>query len=170
MNVVWAMLVGSALWLQPGVVMIHGASAQATPAAAKASEKQAPTEQKLALVEVEIKSEDGSLATHKKLMPWNQETTVSFSSEGHEHTITLTPRATPKSMKIAVTVSYDRDATAVVDGYTYDGKLWKRELLRVDGGLAIALRVVPKTIELPPPPPPRDRLEPGEGEDPLTGL
>jgi len=167
MNVVWAMLVGSALWLQPGVVMIHGA--KATPVAAQA-QRQAPTEQKLALVEVEIKGEDGSLATQKKLMPWNQETTVSFSSEGHTHELTITPRATPKSMEIAVTVSYDRDATAVVDGYTYDGKLWKRELLRVEGGLAIALRVVPKTIELPPPPPPRDRLQPGEGDDPLTGL
>ena len=151
----------------PAVVMIHGA--KATPAAAKAK-RQAPTEQKLALVEVEIKAEDGSLATHKKLMPWNQETTVSFESEGHTHALTITPRATPRSMEIAVTLSYDRDATALVDGYTYDGKLWKRELLRVEGGLAIALRVVPKTIELPPPPPPRDRLEPGEGDDPLTGL
>ena len=166
MNVVWAMLVGSALWLQPGVYMMHGA--KATPVASKS--KPAPTEQKLALVQIEIKGEDGKIAAHKKLMQWNEQTTVSFEAEGHTHELTLTPRATPKSMEIEVTVSYERDATAVVDGYTYDGKLWKRELLRVEGGLAIALRVVPKTIELPPPPPPRDELDPGEGDNPLAGL
>lgn len=172
MGVWWVILAGSLSWLDPGAFVTSETATQTTTTVESSAERadDGARKQKLAQVKVEIREEDGEVIKHKELVPWRETSTIEIEGAGHTHSVTVTPAPVKKSMKLEMTFSYDRDDTAIVSAYSYESKMWKRELLRVEGGLAIAITVVPKTIELPPEPPKRDELEHDETEDPLGNL
>lgn len=125
----------------------------------------------VAHVKVEIRQESGEVAKNTAQLEWNAESDVSFKGAEHQHDVQLKlVRPSAKSSKLSVTLSYNRDGEAIIAPYTIDTKVKKREVIRIEGGLAIALTVTPKKVKVAPPKEKKPGFNPGEGDDPLSGL
>lgn len=142
-------------------------------AAPKAPPAEAPTKQ-VAQVKVEIKTEGGRVIKTDAQLEWGAPGNVELASEGHTHTIGLeVARQNETKPEVTVTLRYHLDDQLVVAPYTFDAKVKKREVLRIEGGTAIALTVTPKKVKAPPPEEekPKDKIEVGDDpESPLGGL
>lgn len=148
-----------------------------TPLAATAAPKSPPAEaptKQVAQVKVEIKTEAGRVLKTDAQLEWGAPGNVELASEGHTHTVGLeVARAAEDKPEVTVTLRYHLDDQLVVAPYTFDAKVKKREVLRIEGGTAIALTVTPKKVKAPPPEEekPKDKIEVGDDpESPLGGL
>lgn len=147
-----------------------GASAKATPAAAEKAETK-----NVALVKVEIRQESGKVIKNEgDLVGWNEDASLKIKSEDVTHALEVkVVRDGDKSKKASVTLAYARGGEAIIAPYTFDVKLKKREVIQIEGGLAIALTVVPKKVAVDKPkdaPKDSHKVEKIDGDDPLSGL
>lgn len=126
----------------------------------------------VAAVKVEIRQESGSVVKGDALLDWNEDGTVSIEHDGTQHDLAVRLDRSGNSKKLSVTLAYTRGGEDVVAPYTFDAKIKKREVLRVEGNLAIAITVTPKkAAPEKPPEPKKPRLETGDdSDDPLAGL
>lgn len=131
-----------------------------------------PKPRKMAHVKVEIQQEDGEVVTHPgELVEWNEDASIAFKGGGHSHVVSVKAKRVD-AKKLEVTFGYARDGKAIIEGFVYDTEPKKREILRTDGDIALAVTVTPKTVK------PKDkkrkekdRVKPGEDtEDPIGGL
>ncbi len=146
---------------------------QPSPAAAKAEQKK-----QVAGVEVEIRQESGEVVKGDTQLDWNQDGSLSIEKDGTKHKLALRVDRDGNSNKLSVTLAYARGGKDIVAPYTFDAKVKKREVLRIEGNLAIAVTITPKQaakVEAP-----KTEEEPGKNkpkldvsgnsEDPLAGL
>jgi len=152
------------------------------------NEVQAESPREVAQIKIELKLDSGRVVKMDDLftVDWGVQNQLEIEADGSNHQLSLMVERTgdKKSKKLSITVGYDRDGEAIIAPYTFDTKLKKREVVRIEGGLAIALTVTPKVLEgeggtiteeeeLPPEEvvPPRDKIEiDDDDEDPLGGL
>ena len=150
---------------------------------------EAEAQHEVASVKVEMKTPRGRVV---KLdgdlqVDWGVETGIDIEADGSTHSLQLMVQRKgekKKSDKISITVGYTLDGEAIIAPYTFDSKVKKREVVRIEGGAAFAITITPKTIkgegdegtdegeELPPEEvePPRDKIEIEDEDDPLGGL
>lgn len=161
--------------------------------------EQEQAEREVAQIKIEIKLESGRVVKPDDdfTIDFGVENQLAIDADGSSHQFMLMVEHKPstegstkkkgkkkKEQVVALTVGYDRDGEAIVAPYTFDAKVKKREVLRIEGGMAIAFTITPKTLaapggtpteeeELPEEPvdPPKKKIEiTGEDNDPLGGL
>lgn len=129
-------------------------------------------EQGTAAVRIEIRQESGDIAEARTELDWSTEESVTFQGGGRTHDVALHLERAGKSKKVQAKVGYRRDGRPVIAPVDLTLQLGKREVLHIEGGLAIALTVTAKAAPSSPPPsqrPPVKRPD-GGGDDPLEGL
>ncbi|MEX1368521.1 MAG: hypothetical protein AB1Z98_35660 [Nannocystaceae bacterium] len=160
--------------------------------------EQEQAEREVAQIKIEIKLESGRVVKPDDdfTIDFGVENQLAIDADGssHQFMLKVEHKPTPEGSKkkkgknkdqiVALTVGYDRDGEPIVAPYTFDAKVKKREVLRIEGGMAIAFTITPKTLaapggtptdeeELPEEPvePPKKKIEiTGEDNDPLGGL
>lgn len=142
------------------------ASAPATPVAAEAEQPK-----QVADVKVEIRQESGKVVKGSAQLEWNEDGSLSIEEDGTKHKVKLRLEREGKSKKVNVTVAYDRGGEAIIAPYEFSAKVKKREVLRIEGNLAIAVTITPKKLA----PPKKKDDKPkvdlgGDADDPLSGL
>ncbi len=148
------------------------ALASAPAAAAKVAAKE-ETKQ-VAGVEVEIRQESGDIVKGSAQLEWNEDGALSIEQDGTEHKLALRVNREGNSQKVNITVAYSRGGKAIVAPYAFDAKVKKREVLRIEGNLAISVTVTPTTVaaakkeEKTEDKPKLDLT--GDPDDPLAGL
>lgn len=134
-------------------------------------------------LKVELKLESGRVVRlpGEFTLDWGVGTEVEIEADGSTHQISIT-LARKGGAKVSITLGYARNGEPIIAPYTFDTKVNKREVVRVEGGLAIALTVKPKNTkgqpdgeeEEPPPPevePPSEKIDIDEDDDdPLGGV
>ncbi len=145
---------------------------KASPAAAKAEEKK-----QVAGVKVEIRQESGKVIKGDTQLDWNEDGTLSIEQDGTKHKLALRVEREGNSKKLSVTLAYARGGENIVAPYTFDAKVKKREVVRIEGNLAIAVTVTPKQVAAQQDAPSKDKgkTKPkldisGDSDDPLAGL
>lgn len=146
-----------------------------------ADEDAAPEDR--AHVKIELKQPSGKVLKYEgALLDWGADGNVSFKYDDHVHDVSLRiDRANESAKAISLTVGYSKDGQAIIAPQTVDSELKKREVIKIEGGVAIAITVSPKAAkaEEPPPPPeePQEKEQPkkkrivgGDANDPLDGL
>lgn len=127
----------------------------------------------VAIVKVEVKLESGKVIKHDGvLFEWGDEGNVVLKYDDHTHDVALkVDRPDENGKKIDLTVGYSRDGTLVITPQQVSTEAKKREVIRIEGGAAIALTVTPKKVKLdengnpvepippdePAPPPPKSK-------------
>lgn len=161
----------------------------AVSAAQNNDDAETQAQREVAQVKLELKLDTGRVV---KLpgdftVEWGVQNALEIEADGskHQFSVTVEKKGEGKKAKdLKVTVGYDRDGEAIIAPYSFETKAKKREVVRVEGGLAFALTITPKTLagegggdseveEQPEEPkePPRDKIEIAEDEnDPLGGL
>lgn len=159
----------------------------AAPVGAAEGDQTAEAPRQVAQIKIEIKLESGRVIKPEDnfTVEFGVDNSLEIQAEGSSHlfSVKVDKKGSKKDSKdVSVTVGYNRDGEAVIAPYTFDTKVKKREVVRVEGGLAIALTVTPKKAEGDKPPEdeevvpeekqkPRDKIEISEDEDdPLGGL
>lgn len=146
------------------------------PALAQADDESSskePAKKSMALVKVEIKLENGTVIKHRgQLLEWGEDSSVLLDGEGHSHAVLLTVNKQDKAgKKLSVKVGYNRDSSPVIAPFTYETAAKKREIIRSDDGLALAITVTPKSVAPDKKPKREDEIEgPKDPNDPLDGL
>lgn len=143
------------------------ASAPPTPAAAKTEEGK-----QVAAVKVEIRQESGEVVEGAAELEWNEDGSLSIEQDGTKHKVQLRLDREGNSKKVSVTVAYSRGGKDIIAPYEFDAKLKKREVLRIEGNLAIAVTITPKKVSAPKKEEddkPKLDLS-GDPDDPLAGL
>jgi hypothetical protein len=146
--------------------------AHATVHAADGETEAAQTRQ-LALVKIEIKQPSGKIVKNEgALVEWNENASVVIDADERKHAVSLqVKRESEKASKLEVTLAYDVDGNPIIAPYSFDTRVKKREVIHIEGGLAIALTVTPKTVRAEPPKKKREKIEDaGNANDPLDGL
>lgn len=128
----------------------------------------------VAAVEVEIRQESGKIVKGSTELEWNEDGSLSIEEDGTKHEVELRIEREGKSKKVSVTVAYSRGGEDIIAPYEFDAKVKKREVLRIEGNLAIAVTITPKKVAAPPkqeeePNKPKLDLS-GDPDDPLAGL
>ena len=121
----------------------------------------------MASVKLEIKGEDGKVFKDKgKVIRWDQLTRIpiDFGSRMHEFDLLLGQ----DKKSVDVQISYTVGGKEVLRKYKFDTKVGTREVIQIEGGIAVALTVTPKTVK-PRPAAERDKVEAGGSRDPLAG-
>lgn len=123
------------------------------------------------IAKVEIKQSSGKVLKGKpQQLDLEAEQSVQLESDGHVHDVQLqVKKKDDAGRKLGVTLAYDVDGEAIIAPFEYDTTAKKREILRVDGGLALAITLTPKKIKVEAPEPDND-IEVPDGENPLDGL
>ena len=156
-----------ALWLASALLLAPHVTSLAS--AEPSKEDQAKVKPS---IKVELKLEDGQvLQKAGQIGDWGQDLAVVLDAKGHSHAVSIkVSKADAKGDKLKVELSYKRDSTPVIAPFTYDTKPRKRDIIRTDGGLAIAVTVTPKKVT----PKGRSRDDsvekPKDPDDPLDGL
>jgi len=153
---------------------------QSAVAAAKKTEKAEKTEtefKQVAQVKVEIKQESGKVIKTKGNVDFGAEGTLALAGDDHSHSVHVKVDAGESKSDVSITLGYDRDGEAIIAPYSFDTKVKKREVIQIEGGIAIALLITPKKVAVEAPPPeekPEEREEKlelqGDDNDPLGGL
>ncbi|MEM7160629.1 MAG: hypothetical protein AAF799_47775 [Myxococcota bacterium] len=161
--------------------MVHAAADEDT---------QTEDAREVAQVKMELKLESGRVV---KLpgdftVDWGVQNELAIEADGsnHEFSVMVERKGEgKKSKEVAITVGYGRDGEAIIAPYTFNSKIKKREVVRIEGGLAFAVTVTPKKVKgeggttteeeeyevEEPTETPRDKIEITEDEnDPLGGL
>jgi hypothetical protein len=127
----------------------------------------------VAIVKVEVKLESGKVIKHDGvLFEWGDEGNVVLKYDDHTHDVALKVDRTDDSGKaIKLTVGYARDGESIIQPQTVSTEAKKREVIRIEGGSAIALTVTPKKVKLdengnPVEPIPPDEPKPKEKDKP----
>ena len=103
----------------------------------------------VAIVKVEVKLESGKVIQHDGVVfEWGDEGNVVLKYNEHTHDIALKVDKNEDGKKISLTVGYTRDGEAVIAPQTVQSAPKKREVIRIEGGSAIAVTVTPKTMKL----------------------
>lgn len=146
------------------------AASAAGPEPTPVAEKDKKKTKSMALVKVEIRLENGKVVKSTgNLLDWNEEGFVVFDGEGQNHNVTMTPKK--DGNKLRIKIAYTRDGTAIIAPFTYETAPKKREILRSDDGLALAITVTPKNVKPDEKPKRDDSIEgPEDPDDPLGGL
>lgn len=149
---------------------------------------EAEAQREVAQVKVEMKTPRGRVIKLDSdlTVDWGVETGIDIQADGSVHQLQLTVQRKgekKESKDIAITLGYNLDGEAIIAPYTFDSKVKKREVVRIEGGIAFAITITPKTIkdegggsdegdEAPPEEtePPRDKIEIEDDDDPLGGL
>lgn len=150
-------------------------------------DEEAPVIRGAAGVKIEIKLESGRVVkmdgdVH---IDYGVDSSVDVQADGslHQFVINIKPKGDSKK-EVELTVGYDRDGEPIVAPYTFDAKVKKREVLRIEGGIAIAFVITPKKVDDEAAPPgeeqpteptekvkPKDKVEVCEDmNDPLCGM
>ncbi len=143
----------------------HGA--QAVNVAAQQETKQ------VASIKVEIRQESGDVVKGSAQLDWNEDGTVSIEQDGTTHRLNLRVEREGNSKKLNITVAYNRGGEDIVAPYAFGAKVKKREVVRIEGNLAIALTVTPKKVETAKKDNGEDKPKldlSGDEDDPLAGL
>ena len=123
-------------------------SANAAPgdAATPAAEAQ----HNVASVKIELKQASGKVLKYDgAVLEWGADGNVEIKYEDHVHDIALrVERPDDKQKQISLTVGYSKDGRAVIEPTTVASEIKKREVVRIDGGIAIAITVTPKNVKL----------------------
>lgn len=161
-------------------------SADAVPAAgkgkgkAKKGKKNQATKQ-IAQAKVEVKTESGAVLKSHLNLDWGADGNLELAAGETKHAIGVKVERSGDAKEITVTLSYGVDGAPVIEPYTFDSSVGKREVIHIEDGAAIALTVTPTNVKVdePPPPPPEEPDEGGgngkievgpDTEDPLGGL
>jgi hypothetical protein len=152
--------------------------------------KQAPKQEtkQVANAKVELKTVTGAVVKGQLNLDWGKDGSVELAAGETKHAVGIKVDRDGEAQQITVTLSYEVDGSPVIEPYTFDMSVGKREVIRVEDGAAIALTVTPKKVKsgqtpAPPPeePPEEDgdegggggggKIEVGPGvDDPLGGL
>jgi hypothetical protein len=144
----------------------------------------------VAQVKIEIKLESGRVVKPESAvtLDYGVDSNLEIQAEGAKHQFLLNIKRKGKQGKeakeVSITVGYDRDGEAIIAPYTFDAKVKKREVLRIEGGIAIAFTITPKKVEGAPPPPSEEqpvepeeqpkekkkKIETCDSDDPLCGV
>lgn len=142
------------------------ASAPATPATAEGEDAKP-----LAAVQVEIRQENGKVVKGAAEIEWNEDGSLSIEEDGTQHKVRLRLDREGNSNKVSVTVAYSRGGKDIIAPYAFDAKMKKREVLRIEGNLAIAVTITPKKVAAPKKGEDKPKLDvSGDPDDPLAGL
>lgn len=140
----------------------------------------------VAQVRIEVKLESGRVVKPESdfTVDYGVDSELELQAEGasHQFLLNIKPKGDGKK-EVSITVGYDRDGEAIITPYTFDAKVKKREVLRIEGGVAIAFTITPKKVEgegaeppadeeqpAPPKKKPKDKIEVCEENDPLCGM
>lgn len=176
-----------ALALSSSPVVVTAAEGDHDPLAEGDTETEA--EHEVAQIKIEIKLESGRVVKPDDnfTVDFGVENALEVEAEGSSHQFMLKVerkkdgKGNKEPTKVALTVGYDRDGEAIVAPYTFDAKVKKREVLRIEGGMALAFTITPKKAagetpreeeEVPEEPTekPRDKIEVCKKNDPLCGV
>ena len=147
----------------------------------------------VAQVKIEIKLESGRVVKPENsfTVDYGVDSNLEIQADGAKHQFLLNVKRKgdkgKEAKEVSITVGYDRDGEAIIAPFTFDAKVKKREVLRIEGGIAIAFVVTPKKVqgeapkqeeqptEEPPAeqPKPKDRkkkIETCDADDPLCGV
>lgn len=140
----------------------------------------------VAQVKIEIKLESGRVVKPEGdfTVDYGVDSSLEVQADGAVHQFMLNIKPKGKDNKeVSLTVGYDRDGEPIVAPYTFDAKVKKREVLRIEGGMALAFTITPKKIEGQAPPSdeeqptepeekpkPKDKIDVCEEDDPLCGI
>lgn len=144
----------------------------------KKTESDDKTYKQVAHVKVEIKQESGKVVKSTGVVDWGADGRIELAGDAHTHAVLVKiERDVDSKKKVSITVGYDRDGEALIAPYTFESTVKKREVIEIEGGIAIALQVTPKKVAVDAPPPeekPEEREEKlkigGDNNDPLGGL
>lgn len=150
---------------------------------------QVEAEAEVAQIKIEIKLESGRVVKPDDnfTVDFGVENSLEIQADGSNHQFMLkVDRKGDKqqSKEVVLTVGYDRDGEAIVAPYSFDAKVKKREVLRIEGGMALAFTITPKKKttgatpteeeeeEVPEEPKqkPRDKIGTCDKDDPLCGV
>ena len=161
----------AALAAAVGFVAVPAIAATPVAAAAQTETKQ------VAGVKVEIRQESGEVVKGSADLDWNEDGSLTVEQDGTKHKLKLRVDRDGKSKKVSVTLAYVRGDKDIVAPYTFDAKVKKREVVRIEGNLAIAVTVTPKQAAAADEPeeeeeaPKKRKLDMGDdSDDPLAGL
>lgn len=107
----------------------------------------------VAQVKIEIKLESGRVVKPESAftIDYGVDSNLEIQAEGAKHQFLLNIKRKGKQGKdakeVSITVGYDRDGEAIIAPFTFDAKVKKREVLRIEGGIAIAFTITPKKVE-----------------------
>ncbi len=129
--------------------------ATAVEAAEGDDQTQAEADHEVAQIKIEIKLESGRVIKPEDnfVVDWGVSNSLEIQADGSTHQFSLMVERKDGSDKksgkkkgkpVDITVGYDRDGEAVIAPYTFEGKTKKREVLRIEGGMAIALTITPQ--------------------------
>ncbi len=162
-----------------GAMALTVAGPQAVAAGgAKETKKDEKTYKQVAHVKVEIKQESGKVVKSNGVVDFGAAGLIEVAGDKHTHMVMVKiDRDADAASKVSITLGYDQDGESIIAPYTFDTKVKKREVIQIEGGIAIALQVTPKKVEVDAPPPeetPSEREEKlkigGDNDDPLGGL
>jgi len=122
-------------------------------------------------VKVEIRQESGKVIKGDAELEWNEDGSLSIEEDGTQHKVRLRLDREGNSNKVSVTVAYNRGGKDIIAPYEFDAKVKKREVLRIEGNLAIAVTITPKKVAAPKKDDDKPKLDvSGDPDDPLAGL
>ena len=146
----------------------------------------------VAQVKIEIKLESGRVIKPENVFTvgYGVENNLEIQAEGAKHQFLLNVKRKgdkgKEAKEVSITVGYDRDGEAIIAPFTFDAKVKKREVLRIEGGIALAFVVTPKKVEgqeppegeqqpeepeeQPKPKEKKKKIETCEEDDPLCGV
>jgi hypothetical protein len=147
----------------------------------------------VAQVKIEIKLESGRVVKPENsfTIDYGVDSNLEIQADGAKHQFLLNIKRKGKEGKskeaqeVSITVGYDRDGEAIIAPFTFDAKVKKREVLRIEGGIALAFTITPKKVqgeapkqeeqpqepgEQPKPKPKKKKIETCDSDDPLCGV
>ena len=127
----------------------------------------------VATIKVEIRQESGEVVKGSTQLEWNEDGTLSIDQDGTDHQLKLRVEREGNSKKVSITVAYSRGGQDIVAPYAFDAKVKKREVVRIEGNLAIAVTVTPTKVAIAKEDKGEDKPKldlSGDEDDPLAGL
>jgi hypothetical protein len=125
----------------------------------------APTS--MATVRLEIKDESGKVFKDTpKVIPWDERFRIPVEMGGRVHEVDVEVSLDGKDVEIVI--GYLLEGQELVRNFRLDTRPNKRELVRIEGGIALAITIGSKTVK-PKPQKERDRVEAPADADPLQG-
>jgi hypothetical protein len=157
------------------------------------SEETPQPKDEVAQVRLEIKLESGRVVKPEDsfTLDYGVDSNVEIQADGAKHQFLLNVKRKGKekdgkeAKEVSITVGYDRDGEAIIAPFTFDAKVKKREVLRIEGGIALAFTITPKKVEGEAPKPeeqpeqpteePKEKekkkkIETCDSDDPLCGV
>jgi hypothetical protein len=146
----------------------------------KGGNKGAAKTKQVAQAKVEVKTDAGAVLKSHLNLDWGSDGTVELAAGDNKHAVGLRVVRNGDGSDITITLSYGVDGSPIIEPYTFDSSVGKREVITIEDGGAIALTVTSQQVkdDEPPPAPPPDEPDEDKGkievkpdvDDPLGGL